>query len=151
MNTEPHTAAAAGRPQADTRPLAFIYDRKTSDTASSEGILRLRLGACREWAAVRGYDVADGEWVDRGDAALRMDRRPAFEQLLSAMREARDSGRTVLCLVNDWDRLANLALPQIEFRRKVQSACGWTETALGENDREPPTRSMAAALYRLGL
>jgi DNA invertase Pin-like site-specific DNA recombinase len=132
-------------------PLAFIYDRKTSDTSSSEGILRLRLGACREWASVRGYDVADGEWVDRGDAALRMDHRPAFERLLDAMCEARAAGRAVLCLVNDWDRLANLALPQIDFRRKVQGAGGWTETAIGENDREPATRSMAAALYRLNL
>jgi DNA invertase Pin-like site-specific DNA recombinase len=132
-------------------PLAFIYDRKTSDTASSEGILRLRLAACREWAQEIGYDTADGEWVDRGDAALRMDHRPALEQLLDAMREARTSGRTVLCLVNDWDRLANLALPQIEFRRKIQSAGGWTETAIGENDREPGTRSMVAALYRFGL
>jgi hypothetical protein len=134
----------------DARPLAFIYDRKTSDTASSEGILRLRLGACREWAAVRGYDTATGEWVDRGDAALRMDRRPAFERLLAAMCAARDGGRTVLCLVNDWDRLANEALPQIEFRRRVQEAGGWTETALGENDHEP-TSSALAALYRLGL
>lgn len=129
-------------------PLAFIYDRKTSDTAASEGILRLRLQACRDWAQTQGWEEA-GEWVDHGDDALSVDQRPRLDALLVVMR-AHAVQRPVVCLINDWARLANIPGWQDALRRRVSDAGGWCETAVGEHDRTPARRGSPSALHRLG-
>lgn len=114
-------------------PLAFIYDRRTSDTDASEGVLRLRLGACRLYADQQGWEQA-GEWIDHGDAALSMTCRPQFEMMLGLIRH-HAATREVICLIADWQRLANDAQPLARFRYQVDQAGGRVVTSAGITDR----------------
>lgn len=139
---------APGPSEPGRSALAFIYDRKTSDIAASEGILRLRLEACREWAQTQGWEEA-GEWIDYGDDALSVDQRPQLDSLLFVMR-AHAVQRPVVCLVHDWTRLANIPGWQIALRRRVSKAGGWCETAVGDSDRTPTRRGSRSALHGLG-
>ncbi len=126
--------AAAG----DTLAIhAYIYDRHSTP---SQGILLLRLEACREHAALQGWTVA-GEWIDRGDHALAdAQTRPEFGDMLRAMTQAAADGQTVVCIVNDWDRLSLTPGASGILRRRVGHAGGWTETAVGESDRHDQAR-----------
>jgi DNA invertase Pin-like site-specific DNA recombinase len=110
-------------------PLAFIYDRRTSDTDASEGILRRRLTACRQYAAAQGWEQA-GEWIDHGDAALSMTVRPQLEAMLGLIRHY-SASRIVVCLVADWTRLANDPAPLARYCYKVEQAGGQVVTAAG--------------------
>lgn len=116
-------------------PLAFIYDRRTSDTDASEGVLRLRLGACRMYADQQGWEMA-GEWIDHGDAALSMTRRPQFEMMLGLIRH-HSAGRDVVCLIADWPRLANDATPLARFRYQIEQAGGQVVTSAGATEHGP--------------
>lgn len=111
--------------------LAFVYDRRFTPTVA---ILGLRLETCREYAAELGWEIA-GEWVDVDDHALSDEVRPQFGLMLTAMRAAADTGRTVVCLLNEWDRLSRDANRQAAFCYRIRRAGGYTATQLGESDR----------------
>lgn len=112
-------------------PLAFIYDRRFSPTVA---ILDLRLEACREYAAEMQWDVA-GTWVDEDDDAMSDTRRPQFRKMIDAMRDAAGTGRNVVCLIADWDRLTRNVHQSAVFRRDIASTGGYTATSTGEDDR----------------
>lgn len=132
----------------DSQPtLAFIYDRHISPT---KGLLELRLGLCREYAAERRWEIA-GEWVDEGDAALEDNGRPKFGELVLALEEAHDAGRTVVCLVADWFRISHDSQASSRLRYKIAQAGGWTVTVGGEDDRTGLTRETIEALRHLRL
>jgi hypothetical protein len=111
-------------------PLAFVYDRCTGDY---RGLLAHRLAACRAYAAERGWQIA-GEWVDSGDTAVTGAQRPEMSALLRALAEATRTGRTGLCLVHDWGRLAHDPSWNASMRFRIGQAGGWTQTSTGEND-----------------
>lgn len=123
----------------DERPLlAFIYDRRFSPSV----VLDLRLTHCREYAAAAGVEVA-GVWIDTGDDALSDERRPLFADMVAAMRTAGQQGRTVACLVADWDRISRDAYRSAALRRMVAEAGGYTMTCDGDDDRAPVARTGA--------
>jgi DNA invertase Pin-like site-specific DNA recombinase len=124
--------------------LVFIYDRILTPT---RGILELRLGLCREYAAEERLEVA-GEWVDEGDAALGDDGRPQFDAMITELVAAKETGRTTLVLVADWDRFSRDAEASARLRYRVRLAGSWCQTVTGESDREAPS---ADALKRLRL
>lgn len=124
--------------------LAFIYDRILTPT---RGILELRLGLCREYAAEERWEVA-GEWVDEGDAALEDDGRPQFDAMVTALVAAKETGRTAVVLVADWDRFSRDAEASARLRYRVRLAGSWCQTVTGESDREAPS---AEAIKRLRL
>ncbi|MDJ0340751.1 recombinase family protein [Streptomyces sp. H10-C2] len=126
----------------NNQPLAFFYDRHATP---STGILQVRLEACREYAAELRYEVA-GEWIDRGDDALSDDRRPQFDAMLDALAGA-SVDRTVLCLINGWDRLSRDPGRCGHFRYRIHMAGGWTETTTGEDDRPGSTRPRALTAF----
>lgn len=111
--------------------LAFVYDRRFTPTL---GILEIRLDTCREFAAEMTWEIA-GEFVDVDADAMSDDHRPQFELMLTAMRAAHESGRPVVCLLNDWDRLSRDPYRQAGFRHRIRGAGGYTATQLGESDR----------------
>ncbi|MEU7431101.1 hypothetical protein AB0B07_09620 [Streptomyces sioyaensis] len=116
------------------RPLAHIYDRAAS---RSRTFLDLRLLGCRNTAVRHGWEVA-GTWVDLADAALDdlPAQRPEFMGLIAAMRTARESsGRPVICLVHNWDRLSRDGEHRTAFQRHVAGAGGWTATTFDETDQ----------------
>lgn len=117
-------------------PLAFIYDRHTTP---NEQLLDLRVDACREYAALVGYDV-EGVWIDEGDGALDDADRPQFAALLKQLGATVRDGRTALCLVNNWDRLASDGTRCVSFQSRIRARGGWTATALGEDDVPRPSR-----------
>lgn len=125
--------------------LAFVYDRWITPT---RGLLELRLGLCREYAAELQWEIA-GEWVEEGDDAFQADDRPKFNELIDRMVEAHESGREVVCLVAEGHRLSRDPEVRSELRAKVRRAGGWTETVSGENDRQPPKAGTLAALRDL--
>jgi Resolvase, N terminal domain len=114
----------------DVPTMAFLYDRCAT---SHKGLLDYRLAACREYAVERRWEVA-GEWVDRGDLAVTNAERPQMTALLGALADAARTGRTVVCLVHDWGRLAHEAGWNASMRYRIAQAGGWTETANGEKD-----------------
>lgn len=120
------------------RPLAFIYDRRFSPSV----VLDLRLIHCREYADDAGFEVA-GEWIDAGDEALSDDRRPRFADMVAAMRAAAEQGRTVACLIADWDRISRDAHRSAGLRSMVTRAGGYTMTCEGDDDRAPVARTAA--------
>ncbi|WP_329315420.1 recombinase family protein [Streptomyces sp. NBC_01262] len=128
----------------ENQTLAFIYDRILTPT---RGILELRLGLCREYAAEERWELA-GEWVDEGDAALEDDNRPQFDALIIALVAATATGRTVVVLVADWDRFSRDAEASARLRYRVRLAGSWCQTVTGESDREAPSME---ALRRLRL
>lgn len=115
----------------DKALLAFIYDRRLTP---SLGILRLRLETCHEYAAEFGWEIA-GEWVDEDEAALSDDHRPKFDLMVTKLRTVAGTGRRVVCLLNDWDRLSRSPGRRAEFLRQISTAGGYTVTSLGEDDR----------------
>ncbi|MBV9023933.1 MAG: recombinase family protein [Streptomycetaceae bacterium] len=119
-----------------TPPLAFIYDRHATPT---KAIMLLRVGACREYAEEQGWEIA-GEWVDDGDNALTDDNRPQFDLMLAELLGTHRGGRTVVCVVTDWDRLSRDSWNRLIFARKVALAGGWIETIVGETTK-PEARS----------
>lgn len=123
----------------DRPPLAFIYDRRLTPTL---GILQLRLETCREYATEMRWDIA-GEWIDTDEHAMSDDNRPQFDSMIAAMRAAANAGRSVICLLNEWDRLTRDAHRQAAFRHHVALAGGYTATQLGEDDR--PARALRPA------
>jgi hypothetical protein len=125
-------------------PLAFLYDRQTSPTP---GVLVLRLDLCRLRAGELGWEVA-GEWVDSGDDALTGSRRPQFDAMLTAVREAAAAGRTVVCLVADWHRLSREAATEAGFRARITAAGGFTATAAGEDDQPGSGRGRVTMIGR---
>jgi DNA invertase Pin-like site-specific DNA recombinase len=114
----------------ETRPLAFIYDRHATPTA---GPLDDRLARCREYAGQRGWAVA-GQWVDRGDDALRSHPRPEWDALTAAMQRTRR--RPVVCLVESWDRISRSGGCAAALRRLVAQAGGYCATVHGETDNQ---------------
>ncbi|MET9292622.1 hypothetical protein [Streptomyces sp. NPDC003077] len=112
------------------RPLAFIYDR---DAVRSCRLLNMRLSGCRNYAERQGWDVADA-WIDRGDDALSNSHRPQFDGLLDAMLEA-SQGRTVLCLIHNWDRYTHDLPSRVGFQQRVALAGGYTATTFDETDQ----------------
>jgi hypothetical protein len=107
-------------------PLAFIYDRRAT---SQRELLEARLQACVEYSGARGWGLA-GKWVDEGDHAL-VDRRPAFDLLLGAMRDAGGDCPRV-CLVFGWGRLSHQQGVRGAMTRRVLSIGGWVETTSGD-------------------
>lgn len=110
----------------EERVRAFIYDRHATTTTT---ILDIRLDRCRAYAESRGWDVA-GIWLDLGDHALS-DCRPQFNALVVAMD--RTPG-PVVCLVDDWDRIARDGSLSSVMRHRVGQAGGHCETVEGESD-----------------
>ena len=106
--------------------LAFIYDRCVT---SNPALLDLRLIACTEHLAERGWD-GGGRFVDFGDNALSNAARPAFDDMLRAMTQAADRER--VCLVYDWGRLSHDATHRQEFTHAVLGAGAWLATVDGE-------------------
>ncbi|MEV8396029.1 MULTISPECIES: hypothetical protein [unclassified Streptomyces] len=120
-------------------PLVFIYDRHATEHRAP---LDLRLAGCRNWAALRDWEIA-GIWLDLGDNALTDGHRPQFNGLCGAM-ETYAGTREVLCLVHTWERLTRTdALP--DYQRRVAAAGGYTATCLGEDDRRALTADRRAA------
>lgn len=109
--------------------LAFIYDRHAT---TATGALDERIERCRQYAADRGWVVA-GEWVDRGDNALRARARPAWDGLTYAMRQA---AAPAVCLVDTWDRVSWDRSDCAILRLAVHQVGGHCVTAGGEDDRE---------------
>ncbi|HZX40012.1 MAG TPA: recombinase family protein [Streptomyces sp.] len=105
---------------------AFIYDRHAT---TSTVILDIRLDRCRSYAESCGWEVA-GIWLDLGDNALGQ-HRPQFSSLCVAMDAATGP---IVCLVDDWDRLARDASQSAVMRRRIGQADGHCETAEGESD-----------------
>lgn len=115
----------------DLPVLALIYDRHaTPDRAA----LDARLAACREYAAGRKWETADEPWIDEGLHALSDERRPAFDRLMIRLAEVAVTGRAVVVLVHDRERLSRAGSKQDHMRHRVALAGGWTETAGGETD-----------------
>jgi len=112
--------------QTGERIRAFIYDRHAT---TSTVILDIRLDRCRAYAESQGWEVA-GTWLDLGDHALG-DHRPQFDALCVAMD--RDPG-PIVCLVEDWDRIARDASQSSVMRHRVAQAGGHCVTADGESD-----------------
>ena len=133
------------KPPDGAPPLAFVYDRHASPT---EAVLTLRLDLCRLHATEQGWELA-GEWVDRGDAALSDGHRPAFDELLQKLREVRQAGRAVVCLVADWHRLSRDAGAERAFRARVATAGGYTATCSGDDDLPDSGRGRLRMLGRL--
>jgi hypothetical protein len=129
-------ADTADQPAARLAPLAFIYDRHTTP---QRAMLDLRVDACREYAALVGYEVANA-WIDEGDGALDDADRPQFAVLLKQLGAAVRDGRIALCLVNNWDRLASDGVRCVAFQSRIRARGGWTATALGEDDVPRPAR-----------
>lgn len=103
-----------------------IYDRLATP---SRAYLEVRLEACREYAAERGWNVA-AEHVDTGDAALRDLSRPGLDAALADVRKAADeptTGRAVL-LVHNHGRLSHDAMNLASWRYRVDMAGGETTT-----------------------
>ncbi|MEU9925129.1 recombinase family protein [Streptomyces griseoluteus] len=109
--------------------LAFIYDRCAT---SNQAMLDLRLAACTEHLAERGWDVG-GQYVDNGNDALTDNARPAFDRMLRGMAEV--TGRDRVCLVYDWGRLSHDSSHRQEFAHAVLGAGGWLSTIDGESVR----------------
>jgi hypothetical protein len=122
----------------DVPILAFVYDRRLTPTLA---ILQLRVETCREYAAEMRWDIA-GEWIDTDDHALSDDHRPQFDAMVAAMRTAANTGRAVVCLLKDWDRLTRDAGRQAAFLYRVGIAGGYTVTTDGEDDRRPVDRQV---------
>jgi hypothetical protein len=97
-------------------------------------MLPLRLEVCREYARRQGWKVA-GEWVDDKPPDGTLDRRPEFTQLVTALSGAASEGRTVVCLINDWERFDGDDVVRAGMQDRVREAGGWTVTAGGETDR----------------
>ncbi|MCQ4082229.1 recombinase family protein [Streptomyces sp. RB6PN25] len=114
-----------------TKPLAFIYDRHATPT---QAIMLLRVGACRQYAEERGWEIA-GEWVDCGNDALTDDHRPEFDRMLANLLGSHRGGRTTVCVVCDWDRLSRDPEQRQKFARQVTCAGGWIETIAGETSK----------------
>ncbi len=123
-------------------PLAFIYDRHASRTLA---VLLLRLTACQEYAEEQGWEIA-GKWYDHGDHALLDDHRTKFDRMLNALQVAHRSGREVVCLVFDWDRLSRDDGNRRVFVRKVTFTGGWVETITGETSKGTSGRLTKAPL-----
>ncbi|WP_407560410.1 recombinase family protein [Streptomyces sp. 184] len=109
---------------------AYLYDRTATRAA---GPLDERLARCRAFAEARGWLVA-GAWVDRGDDALTVDHRPAWDALVAAMRQ--DAAARVVCLVEEWDRIARPWSASASLRNRVRRAGGVTCTTRGECDQD---------------
>lgn len=110
-------------------PLAYIYDRcATTNTA----MIELRLRACAEYVEEQGWGWG-GWWVDKDDAALTNDDRPAFDSLVRSMDASPGTPR--VCLVADWGRLSHDTEHRQVFARRIFLAGGWLATVGGESVR----------------
>jgi hypothetical protein len=56
------------------------------------------------------------------------------------MSDERRSGRTVVCIVTDWDRLSRDARRRRTFACKISLAGGWVETIAGETTKPEDAR-----------
>ncbi|MDF3289080.1 recombinase family protein [Streptomyces silvisoli] len=119
-----------------TQPtLAFIYDRHVTKNIIT---LDVRLKACAAYVQKQGWGYGGG-FVDRGEDAQSLNRRPALDHLCNTMRAAGTDKRRV-CLVFDWERFAYDLAVRGELTRRVLSLGGWVETCRGET-RAPDGRS----------
>ncbi|MGW7001268.1 recombinase family protein [Streptomyces sp. NPDC054933] len=112
---------------ADPPTLAFIYDRQATKNPLT---LEVRLKACADYVDRQGWGYG-GWFVDRGDAALALDRRPALDHLCNTMRAA-GADKHRVCLVFNWERFAYDVEVRGLLTRRVLTLGGWVETCQGE-------------------
>ncbi len=119
--------------------LAFIYDRQATRNPLT---LELRLRACAEYVDRQGWGYG-GWFVDRGDNALALDRRPALDHLCNTMRAA-GADKQRVCLVFNWERFAYDPAVRALLTRRVFALGGWVETCQGERRTPSANRNPAA-------
>lgn len=92
----------AAVPERDTRPVALLYRRVSTDEQAREGLsLKAQATHTRRYAVVRGWSIG-GEYEDVL-SGTRAD-RPSYQSLLAEAKRLRANGRAVVVIVKWLDR-----------------------------------------------
>lgn len=114
------------RPSTAGNVVAVIYDRLA---APSRAWLNMRLEACREYAAERGWTVA-AEHIDTGNDALHDRSRPGVDEALKDVQKAANDAASdqAVLLVFNFGRLSHDAMNLAMWRYRVDLAGGTVAT-----------------------
>lgn len=103
---------------ADTLITALVYTRVSSDEQAREGVsLDAQLATCRRYAAAQGF-VLGPEFQDVLSGSK--DQRPAYQALLTAVRQRALDGQAVAVVVARLDRFGRHLMEQLRCREEFQ-------------------------------